>query len=158
MHLKVLSLDRFCVYSTQHHWPTFYDSMKCTFTFAPMTLNCIFLSLQTTTWNITNSITKIEECLSDNDKWMSINRLKLNKGKTELLYLFSKYNSQQSLPPLRFQTEIIKPSPHARNISAIFDTTMSMLPHVNNVNLPFIIFVPKNVSKSFNRCRMQLPE
>ena len=28
---------------------------------------------------LTNSITKIEECLSDNDKWMSINRLKLNK-------------------------------------------------------------------------------
>ena len=50
---------------------------------------------------LTNSITKIEECLSDIDKWMSINRLKLNKDKTELLYLFSKYNLQQSLPPLR---------------------------------------------------------
>ena len=82
---------------------------------------------------LTNSITKIEECLSDIDKWMSINRLKLNKDKTELLYLFSKYNPQQSLPPLRFGTDIIKPSPHARNIGAIFDTTMSMLPHVNNV-------------------------
>ena len=33
-----------------------------------------------------NSITKIEQCLSDIDKWMSINRLKLNKGKTEFLY------------------------------------------------------------------------
>ena len=82
---------------------------------------------------LTNSITKIEECLSDIDKWMSINRLKLNKDKTELLYLFSKYNPQQSLPSLRFGTDIIKPSPHARNIGAIFDTTMSMLPHVNNV-------------------------
>ena len=38
---------------------------------------------------LTNSIAKIEECLSDTDKWMSINRLKLNKDKTELLYLFS---------------------------------------------------------------------
>ena len=82
---------------------------------------------------LTNSITKIEECLSDIDKWMSINRLKLNKDKTELLYLFSKYNPQQSLPPLRFGTDTIKPSSHARNIGAIFDTTMSMLPHVNNV-------------------------
>ena len=82
---------------------------------------------------LTNSITKIEECLSDNDKWMPINRLKLNKDKTELLYLFSKYNPQRSLPPLRFGTDIIKPSPHARNIGATFDTTMSMLPHVNNV-------------------------
>ena len=92
---------------------------------------------------LTNSITKIEECLSDIDKWMSINRLKLNKDKTELLYVFSKYNPQQSLPPLRFGTDIIKPSPHARNIVAIFDTTMSMLPHVNNVcKSVFIIFAP----------------
>ena len=64
---------------------------------------------------------------------MSINRLKRNKDKTELLYLSSKYNPQQSLPPLCFGTDIIKPSPHARNIGAIFDTTMSMFPHVNNV-------------------------
>ena len=61
-------------------------------------------------------ITKMEECLSDIDKWMSINRLKLNKDKTELLYLFSKYNSQQSPLSLRFETDIIKPSSHARNI------------------------------------------
>ena len=82
---------------------------------------------------LTNSITLIEECLSDINKWMSFNRLKLNKDKTQLLYLFSKYNPQQSLPPLCFGTDIIKPSPYARNIGAIFDTTMSMLPHVNNV-------------------------
>ena len=82
---------------------------------------------------LTNSITKIEECLCDIDKWMSINRLKLNKDKNELLYLFSKYNPKQSLTPLRFGTDIIKPSPHAGNIGAVFDTSMSMLPHVNNV-------------------------
>ena len=82
---------------------------------------------------LTSSITKIEECPSDNNKWMSINRLKLYKDKTELLYLFSKYNPQQSLPPLRFGIDTIKPSSHAGNISAIFDTTMSMLSHVNGV-------------------------
>ena len=81
---------------------------------------------------LTNSITKTEECLSDIDKSMSINRLNLYNDKTELLYLFSKYSPQQSLPPLRFGTDIIKPFPQARNIGAIFDTTMSMLPHVNN--------------------------
>ena len=64
---------------------------------------------------------------------MSINRLKLNKDKTELLYVFSKYNPQQCLPPLRFGTDIIKPSSYARNIGAIFNTTMSMPHHVNNV-------------------------
>ena len=76
----------------------------------------------------------MNEGLSDIDKWMSINRLKLNKVKTELLYLFSKSNPQQSLPPLRFGTDVIKPSSNARNIGDIFNTTiMSMLPHANYV-------------------------
>ena len=75
----------------------------------------------------------MNECLSDIDKWMSINRLKLNKVKTKLFYLFSKSNPPQSLPPLRFGTDVIKPSSNARNIGDIFDTTLSMLPHANNV-------------------------
>ena len=75
----------------------------------------------------------MNECLSDIDKWMSINRLKLNKVKTKLFYLFSKSNPPQSLPPLCFGTDVIKPSSNARNIGDIFDTTMSMLPHANNV-------------------------
>ena len=90
----------------------------------------LYISFSTSNdMELTNSITEIEECLSDIDKWMTINRLKLNKDKTELLYLFSKYNPQQSLPLLRFGTDIIKPSSHA-----IFQTTLiSMLRHVNNV-------------------------
>ena len=39
---------------------------------------------------LTNTVGKIEECLSDLDKWMSLNKLKLNKDKKELLYLYSK--------------------------------------------------------------------
>ena len=50
-----------------------------------------------------------------------------------LLYLFSKYNPQQSLPTRHFGTDMIKPSSHTRNIGAIFDNSMPMLPHVNNV-------------------------
>ena len=41
---------------------------------------------------LTSSIAKIENCLSDLDKWMALNKLKLNKDKTELLYLYSKHN------------------------------------------------------------------
>lgn len=37
---------------------------------------------------LTHCITKIEDCLSDIDKWMSINKLKLSKEKTEVLYYF----------------------------------------------------------------------
>ncbi|KAL9957225.1 hypothetical protein ACROYT_G038836 [Oculina patagonica] len=82
---------------------------------------------------LTNTIGKIEECLSDLDKWMSINKLKLNKDKTELLYLYSKHNPQQPLPPIRFGQDIIQPSQFARNIGVIFDRIMTMLPHISSI-------------------------
>ena len=58
-----------------------------------MTLNYNYISFSTNNdMELTNSITKIEDGLSNIDKWLFINRLKLNKDQTELLYLFSKYN------------------------------------------------------------------
>ena len=84
---------------------------------------------------LTSSIAKIENCLSDLDKWMALNKLKLNKDKTDLLYLCSKHNPQQSIPPLRFGPDIhvIRPSSSSRNIGIVFDSTMSMLPRVKSV-------------------------
>ena len=82
---------------------------------------------------LTSSIVKIENCLSDLDKWMALNKLKLNKDKTELLYLYSKHNPQQSLPPLHFGSDIIQPSSSSRNIGVVFDSNMSMLSHVKSV-------------------------
>ena len=81
---------------------------------------------------LTNSIIKIEECLSDIDKWMSFYRLKL-KAKTRPR--FSTYSQSIIHNNLyhRFGTDRIKPSSHARNIGAIFDNSMSMLPYGNNV-------------------------
>ena len=81
---------------------------------------------------LTSSIAKIEEWISDLDKWMSLIKLKLNKDKTELLYLYSKYSPQQSLPPLSFGSDTIQPSPCSRNIGVVFDRTMSMLPRYFN--------------------------
>ena len=82
---------------------------------------------------LTSSIVKIENCLSDLDKWMALNKLKLNKDKTELFYLYSKHNPQQSLPPLHIGSDIIQPSSSSRNIGVVFDSIMSMLPHVKSV-------------------------
>ena len=58
---------------------------------------------------LTSSMAKIENCLSDLDKWMALNKLKLNKHKTELLYFYTKHNPQQSLPSLHFGSDIIQP-------------------------------------------------
>lgn len=57
---------------------------------------------------LTYSIAKIEECLTDHNKWVSLNKLKLNKVETELLYFCSKYSLQWSLPPLRYGKDTIQ--------------------------------------------------
>ena len=83
---------------------------------------------------LTNTIAKIEEFSTDLEKWTSQNKLNFKKDKTELLYLYSKYNPQQCLPPLCFGTDTIQPAQSARNIGVILHSTiMTMLPHVDSV-------------------------
>jgi len=82
---------------------------------------------------VANNKTFYNYFIIDLDKWMSLKKLKLNKDKTELLYLYSKHNPQQSLPSIRFGQDIIQPSQFARNIGVIFDSTMSMLPHISSI-------------------------
>jgi exonuclease III len=83
--------------------------------------------------DITQTATRIENCLSDIAEWMTINKLKLNTDKTELLFLHSKTTTLSSTPTIQFANDVLKPSAKARNIGVIFDSTMSMVPHINNV-------------------------
>ena len=112
-------------------------------------LNYLSLFHQTTTWSI---IAKIQDCLSDLDEWMFLNKLKVNKDKTVVLYFYSKHCPIKSLPPLRFGNDTINPFDSARNIGAIFDRTMSMLSHVNLVcksalyHLRYIFLIRKFLS------------
>ena len=74
----------------------------------------------------------IENCLLEIDHWMTCNKLKLNKDKTELLILHSRFHSGPTLPSaITLGTDEIHPSNHARNIGVIFDSTLSMTNHVN---------------------------
>ena len=82
---------------------------------------------------LTEAVERIELCLTDLDKWMSINKLKLNKEKTEFLFIHSKFRLQHCLPSICFGQDTVQPSQTARNIGVTFDSTMSMLPHINNV-------------------------
>ena len=82
---------------------------------------------------LTSSIVKIENCLCDLDKRVPLNKLKLKKDKTWLLYLNSKHNPQQFLSPLRFGSDTIQPSSRSRNVGVVCDSTMSMLPEVKPV-------------------------
>ena len=80
-----------------------------------------WLYISTSTNNemeLTNSITLIEECLSDINKWMFFNRLKLNKDKTQLLYLFPNIIHDNPYP--LFSLELTWSSPlHMQEILAL---------------------------------------
>ena len=79
------------------------------------------------------TLSNIEKCLNDIHLWMTANKLKLNKDKTELIYFHSKYSPQTSFIPLNFGADLIQPSQHVRDIGVIFYCTLSMRPQVNPV-------------------------
>ena len=83
--------------------------------------------------SLNSSITQIENCLSDINLWMTANKLKLNKSKTDLIYLYSRHNLQTSLPSIQFGNDSIIPTEAVRNVGTIFDSTLSMVPQVNSL-------------------------
>ena len=74
--------------------------------------------------SLNSSITKIENWLSNINLWMTANKLKLNKNKTDLIYLYSRHNPQTSLPSIQFGNDSIIPTEAFRNVGAIFDSTL----------------------------------
>ena len=74
-----------------------------------------------------------------------VNKLKLNKDKTELLYHYSP-SKYCSITSLSFGNDTVHPSHSARNIDAILDSTMSMLPHVNSV-CKSVFYHLRNISR-----------
>ena len=79
-----------------------------------------------------NAMNRISNCLTEIDSWMILNKLKLNKSKTEFLIFSSKNNPQCSVRNLHFGADVIVPSSSAKNIGVTFDSSMSMLPHIKN--------------------------
>ena len=71
--------------------------------------------------------TRIEACLQDIGTWMSLNKLKLNDDKTELLVIGSGNLSASQLPSLTATDgSVIQPSHSAKNIGVIFDNKLNM--------------------------------
>ena len=79
--------------------------------------------------------TRIEACLQDIGTWMSLNKLKLNDDKTELLVIGSDNLSASQLPSFTATDgSVIQLSHSARNIGVIFDNKL-------NMELQFLLFV-----------------
>ena len=53
---------------------------------------------------------RLHDCLADIDTWMTLNRLKLNKEKTELLVLHSRHRPPPAFASLKIGSEVIIPS------------------------------------------------
>ena len=74
-----------------------------------------------------DTITKIEACLQDIATWISLNKLKLNGDKTELLVIGSCKLPAFQLPSFTaIDGSVIEPSHFARNIGVIFDNKLNM--------------------------------
>jgi len=66
------------------------------------------------------SVSQVESCVRDIDRWMSCNKLKLNRVKTELLVISSKYRPCPSLDTILVGDHRVERFDKARNIGVVF--------------------------------------
>ena len=78
-------------------------------------------------------IEKLEKCVEDISRWMKINKLMLNTGKTEFI-IFSPKNMKHTVPAISLKVgqESVLPSPSVRNLGVQFDSCLTMEKHINS--------------------------
>ena len=115
------------VHSILHHWQTFYVTTGSQFhLYADDTQ--LYISFSTNSdLELTNTISKIEECLTDLDKWMPLNilqpiRIKLNFSLYFLPYSIAIHSSVHH----HFASEQTQPSQSTRNFCVILDCTITI--------------------------------
>jgi hypothetical protein len=94
----------------------------------------IYLAFKPQSSAIAVSMAKIEACISDIRKWMATNFLMLNDTKTEFLILGTSHQLKK-VPKtcLHIGNDEIESCDSARNIGAIFNSTMNLEKHVNTI-------------------------
>ena len=86
----------------------------------------LYLSFPPSDTHITS---RISACLHDIDTWMTSHHLKLNLGKTELLYLPGNDSPLTDLS-LSIHNSTVTPSPTAKNLGVILDNHLSFSPFI----------------------------
>ena len=109
----------------------------------------LYLSFKPTHGEQPGSIAKTEACVSEIESWMVCNKLKLNRGKTELLILSARHHPPALIEYVDVSGEHIEPSPSARNTGVIFNEHMSLEKHVTNT-CKACFFHLRNISKIRN--------
>ena len=78
-----------------------------------------------------DSVTAIENCVSDLRKWMISNMLMVNDSKTEFLLVGSKQQLERvSIPSIQVGEDKIAPVTSVRNLGVIFDSNLKMDAHI----------------------------
>ena len=78
-------------------------------------------------------MSNIERCVLEIDHWMLVNRLKLNKDKTELLVISAKHLPVPIVQEISVVSETIRSSQKARNIGVTFDNHFLFNDHVATI-------------------------
>ena len=74
---------------------------------------------------------RIQHCISDIKSWMSINKLRLNDDKTELLIVSTKHSqSKIQNKSVQIGSSITSASSNVRNLGIQFDSTTSINNHI----------------------------
>ena len=95
------------------------------------------------------TVSRIEACLQDVTAWMSLNKLKLNSKKTELLVFVPQSTpTSQILCFTAVDGSIIQPSQTARKIGVIFDHKLHMNRHVASICKSAFFFHIRTISQN----------
>ena len=82
----------------------------------------------------TMALGSLSACSADIEDWFTANRVKLNFGKSLLLYTIPpRKASAIVLSPLVVGDSVLPPSNQARNLGVTFDSELTMVPHVNGI-------------------------
>ena len=92
------------------------------------------------------SVARVEFCVREIDNWMTRNKLKLNRDKTQLLVVSSIYLPRPSLDSIVVGDYRVCSSITARNIGVVFDQTLSREKHVISV-CKSALFCLRNIAK-----------
>jgi len=86
---------------------------------------------------MTSTVHRLENCITDVGQWMSVNRLKLNTEKTELLWAGSRH-SQSSVtvcrPSLQLGADTVTAQDDVRLLGMTISSDLSLQRHVSNVS------------------------
>ena len=72
-------------------------------------------------------------CVAEMDLWMVCNKLKWNRDKSELTVFSSQFRPRPPLTSLTIGDEVVNSSTKARNVGAILDEQLSMVPQVSKI-------------------------